>query len=91
MMCHSILLRAFLAATISLALLARTSFAADPAARDFRWWHLAPHRLDFFVSPLREIVVLLLMLGVTAVCGLGAWMGLKKLARGGKLDGQPPD
>ncbi|MDP3736670.1 MAG: PepSY domain-containing protein [Hyphomonadaceae bacterium] len=66
-------------------------FAADPGARDFRWWHMAPHRLDFFASPLREIVVFLLMLGVTAVCGLGAWMGLKKLARGGKLDGQPLD
>jgi len=63
--------------------------AADPGARDFRWWHLAPHRLDFLGSPLREIVVVLLMLGVTAVCGLGAWMGIKKLARGGKLDNQP--
>mgnify|MGYP003562998532 CR=1 FL=1 len=52
---------------------------------------MAPHRLDFFASPLREIVVFLLMLGVTAVCGLGAWMGLKKLARGGKLDGPPPE
>jgi uncharacterized iron-regulated membrane protein len=64
-------------------------FAADPGARDFRWWHMAPHRLDFLGSPLREIVVVLLMLGVTAVCGLGAWMGIKKLARGGKLDNQP--
>lgn len=64
-------------------------FAADPGARDFRWWHMAPHRLDFIGSPLREIVVVLLMLGVTAVCALGAWVGLRKLARGGKLDNTP--
>jgi hypothetical protein len=66
-------------------------FAADPGARDFRWWHMAPHRLDFFGSPLREILVVLLMLGVTGVCGLGAYMGIRKLARGGKLDNQPTD
>jgi hypothetical protein len=66
-------------------------FVADPGARDFRWWHMAPHRIDFFASPLREIVVVLLMLGVTCVCGLGAYMGIRKLARGGKLDNQPTD
>jgi uncharacterized iron-regulated membrane protein len=64
-------------------------FVADPGARDFRWWHLALHRLDIVGSPFREIVVVLLMLGVTAVCGFGAWMGLKKLARGGKLENLP--
>jgi hypothetical protein len=66
-------------------------YVADPGARDFRWWHMAPHRLDFLASPVREIVVFLLLLGVTGVCALGAWMGLRKLARGGKLDNQAPD
>jgi uncharacterized iron-regulated membrane protein len=66
-------------------------FVADPGARDFRWWHLLLHRIDFVGSPVREIIVVLLMLGVTAVCGFGAWIGIKKLARGGKLDNQPVD
>ncbi|HVY90007.1 MAG TPA: PepSY domain-containing protein [Hyphomonadaceae bacterium] len=66
-------------------------FVADPGARDFRWWHLLPHRLDVMGSPLREIVEMLLLAGVTAVCGLGAWIGIKKLARGGKLDNLPTE
>ena len=70
---------------------AEVRFVADPGARGFRWWHMALHRLDVLGSPVREIVVVLLMLGVTAVCGLGAWLGLKKLARGGKLDNQAPE
>jgi hypothetical protein len=37
----------------------------------------------------REIVILLAMLGVTAVCGFGVWLGTKKLARGGRLDNTP--
>jgi hypothetical protein len=64
-------------------------FIADPGARDFRWWHLLPHRLDFVGSPLREMLEMLLLTGVTAVCAFGAWIGIKKLARGGKLDNQP--
>jgi uncharacterized iron-regulated membrane protein len=66
-------------------------FIADDGARGFRFWHLALHTFDFLPSPFQEIIVVLLMLGVTAVCGLGAWMGLKKLARGGKLDNTPKD
>jgi hypothetical protein len=66
-------------------------FVADPGARDFRWWHMLLHRIDFVGSPIREIIVVLLMLGVSAVCGFGAWIGIRKLARGGKLDNQPPD
>jgi len=70
-------------------------FAADPGARGFRWLHLGLHRVDFFgwlrVRPLWDIVIVALMLGVTGVCGLGAYMGIRKLARGGKLDNQPTD
>ena len=65
-------------------------FVADPGARDFRWWHLALHRIDIFGSPFREIIVVLLLLGVTGVCAFGAWMGIRKLARGGRLDNLPP-
>ena len=64
-------------------------FVADPGARDFRWWHMALHTFDVMGSPIREIVILLAMLGVTAVCAFGSWIGLKKLARGGKLDNLP--
>ncbi len=64
-------------------------FIADDGAKGFRVWHMALHTFDFVGSPIREILLVLAMLGVTAVCGLGAWMGLKKLARGGKLDNTP--
>lgn len=66
-------------------------FIVDDGAKGFRFWHLALHTFDFMASPWREILLVLVMLGVTAVCGLGAWMGFKKLARGGKLDNIPKD
>jgi uncharacterized iron-regulated membrane protein len=65
---------------------------ADPGDRGFRWWHLALHRLDFAwlrVGWLRQTLEILLLAGVSAVCGIGAWMGVRKLMRGGKLDGLP--
>lgn len=62
---------------------------ADRGARGFRWWHMALHTFDVIGSPMREALVFLVMLGVTAVCGLGAWLGLRKLARGGRLDNLP--
>jgi hypothetical protein len=64
-------------------------FVADPGARGFRWWHMALHTFDVMGSPNREIVIFLAMLGVTAVCAFGLWLGLRKLARGGKLDNLP--
>jgi uncharacterized iron-regulated membrane protein len=67
---------------------------ADPGAKGFRWLHLGLHRLDVFgwlrIRPIWDVVMLILLAGTTAVCGLGAWMGLRKIARGGKLDGPPP-
>jgi hypothetical protein len=66
-------------------------FIADDGAKGFRVLHMALHTFDFVGSPIREILLVLAMLGVTAVCGLGAWMGMKKLARGGKLDNIPKD
>lgn len=71
----------------------QVSAIADPGARGFRWLHLGLHRIDFFdwlrARPLWDIVTLPLMLGVTAVCALGVWMGLRKLMRGGRLDNTP--
>lgn len=64
-------------------------FIADDGAKGFRWWHMALHTFDILSSPVREIVILLAMLGVSAVCGLGAWLGIRKLARGGRLDNIP--
>lgn len=67
---------------------------ADDGAKGFRWLHLALHRVDFAswvrIRPLWDLIVVLLLLPATAICGLGAWLGLKKLARGGQLDGRPP-
>lgn len=66
---------------------------ADPGARGFRWWHLALHRLDFAAwlrfGWIRQILEIALLAGVSSVCGIGAWIGIRKLMRGGKLDGLP--
>jgi hypothetical protein len=56
----------------------------DPPSREFRWWHLALHRLDFAAlraRPLWDAVMLLLLTGVALVCGIGAWMGGRRLLR----------
>lgn len=65
----------------------------DGGARGYRWLHLGLHRLDFFGwlrwQPLRDIMLIALMAGVSGVCALGVWMGARKLLRGGKLDNRP--
>ena len=52
-------------------------------ARAFRWGHEALHRLDFTAGlrrrPFWDAVILLAMAGVTAVCGIGAWMGFRRI------------
>jgi hypothetical protein len=56
----------------------------DPASRGFRWWHLALHRLDFAAistRPLWDAIMLVLLTGVALVCGIGAWMGGRRLLR----------
>ena len=56
----------------------------DDASRGFRWWHLALHRLDIPVlreRPLWDLVTLPLLVGVSLVCLLGMWMGLRRLMR----------
>lgn len=64
-------------------------FIADDGSKGFRFLHLALHKFDLVRSPLREILLVLAMIGVTAVCAFGVWIGARKLARGGKLDNIP--
>jgi uncharacterized iron-regulated membrane protein len=54
---------------------------ADIDARRYRWLHEGLHRLDFTpalrMGPFRNLIMLPLMLGVTLVCGTGAWLGIR--------------
>jgi hypothetical protein len=56
----------------------------DAPTRAYRWWHLGLHRLDFPVlreRPLWDLVTVPLLLGVSLLCGLGVWMGVRRLMR----------
>jgi uncharacterized iron-regulated membrane protein len=57
----------------------------DENGRWYRWLHEGLHRLDFSAvlrqRPLWDLVMLTLMLGVTFVCGTGAYLGLRRLKR----------
>jgi len=56
----------------------------DGPAQAFRWWHSALHRLDFGPlnsRPLWDIVTLPLMAGVSALCLIGLWLGIRRLRR----------
>ncbi len=49
----------------------------DLNGRRTRWWESAMHNIDLpglRSRPLWDIVVLLLLAGVTAVCGTGTWL-----------------
>lgn len=56
----------------------------DGAARVSRWLRTGLHDWDFGAlrrRPLWDVVVVSLLLGVTAVCALGAWLGLLRMRR----------
>lgn len=58
--------------------------AVDGTGRAERWLWNAPHSFDLpglRLGPLRYIILLPLLVGVTLLCGTGAWMGLRKLGR----------
>jgi len=60
----------------------------DAPARQFRWWHSALHRLDFGPfnrRPLWDAITLPLMIGVSALCLIGLWLGIKRLRRSLRL------
>ena len=51
--------------------------------RKYRWWHDGLHRLNFTAGlrrrPFWDAIMLLTVAGVTAVCALGAWMGIRRI------------
>jgi len=56
--------------------------AVDRTARASRWLRTGLHDWDFAGlrrRPVWDAVVLTLLVGVTAVCALGAWLGLRRL------------
>ena len=56
----------------------------DAPARAYRWWHYGLHRLDFAglnARPLWDIVMLPLIAGISLLCGLGVWMGWRRVTR----------
>lgn len=57
----------------------------DSSLRWYRWLHLGLHRLDFTAAmrtrPVWDILMLVLMTGVTAVCVTGTYMGFRYLGR----------
>lgn len=58
---------------------------SDPTTRAYRWLFNGLHRLDFFHAlrqrPLWDIVTLPLLGGVTLLCFIGSWMGIRRLRR----------
>jgi hypothetical protein len=55
----------------------------DPSAQAYRWWHEGLHRLDFGAAlrgrPQWDVLMLLLMSGVTILCATGAYLGFRRL------------
>jgi hypothetical protein len=58
---------------------------ADPGLRAYRWWHSGLHRWDFLPwlrTPTgRTLFMLPLLLGTAGVVSLGAYLGMRRLAR----------
>ena len=57
----------------------------DRAAEHYRWWHDALHRMDFAAAirgrPQWDVLMWLLMSGVTVVCVTGTYLGYRRLAQ----------
>jgi uncharacterized iron-regulated membrane protein len=57
----------------------------DRGARGYRWLHEGLHRLDFTAAlrgrPQWDVLMLVLMSGVTGVCASGAYLGYRRLLR----------
>lgn len=57
----------------------------DANAQAYRWLHAGLHRLDFTASlrgrPQWDVLMLILLSGVTAVCVTGAYLGYRRLTR----------
>src|SRR5882757_1951116 len=61
----------------------------DANARAYRWLHEGLHRLDFTESsrgrPQWDVLMLVLLCGVTVVCVTGAYLGFRRLTRSTRL------
>jgi uncharacterized iron-regulated membrane protein len=59
----------------------------DANAQAYRWLHEGLHRLDFTASlrgrPQWDVLMLVLLSGVTVVCVTGAYLGFRRLTRSG--------
>jgi hypothetical protein len=57
---------------------------ADAGERAYRWWHSALHRLDFWPATRsatgRNLFMLPLLIGTTALCAVGAFLGLRRIS-----------
>ena len=57
----------------------------DAGSRAYRWLHEGLHRLDFAAGlrarPQWDLIMLLLMSGVTVLCATGAYLGYRRLTR----------
>ncbi len=57
----------------------------DNDARWYRWLHIGLHTLDFSPAlrsrPLWDVVMLALLMGVTAICATGTWLGWRRYIR----------
>jgi hypothetical protein len=55
----------------------------DDGARWYRWLHTGLHRLDFHAllrtRPFRDVLLWALLLGASAVCFTGVWLGARRL------------
>jgi hypothetical protein len=59
-------------------------------ARGYRWLHQGAHRLDFVRKrPLWDVLMLVLLGGVTFVCGTGAYQGIRRLSLHPVTGGSP--
>ena len=55
---------------------------ADASSRASRWWRNGLHSLDVVrARPLWDGLAILLLAGVTLVCGTGAWMSIRRTKR----------
>jgi hypothetical protein len=57
----------------------------DSRSRWYRWLHDGLHRLDFFplwrTGLFRNFIMLPLLLAATAVCCIGAYLGMRRVIR----------
>jgi hypothetical protein len=54
----------------------------DSDGRWYRWLHVGLHTLDFSTAmrsrPMWDVLMLILLAGVTAICGAGTWLGWRR-------------